>query len=1565
MPDSSETVNGEPNAAEQAPPSPYVGLSYYTVKDAPFFFGRESERRLVMSNLRAARLTLLHADSGVGKSSLLRAGVAARLEEIARSKLIHGDAIDVPVVFKEWKDNPVLGLIAEIEQTVSSYLPPDAAVELPRSSLTEAISAALKALDVAVAANRVPVGAVQGGSPGEDRGRPSTLLIILDQFEEYFLYGSDEVQERLADELSAAITQPDLSANFLISIREDSFAALGNLLRGRMSNVYGNDLYLDYLDSNAAREVIERPVDRYNRLYPDRWVNIEEGLVDALLADVRRDQDDHQRGGAGANGDLVSPAPDGASAADANGHDGQVITPYLQLVMAKLWEHDQGSGLLQCRTLEELHGPRQIVADHLNTALDRLAPPDREIAIESLRHLVTPSGTKIALDVGDVAALIRKPVEQVAPVLAALAGDARVLRTVPPAPGKSPDNPANHRFEIYHDVLAGPINDAANASELQQERDRVSRFRRIAAGALALAALAVAGAVVAVFALEDAATQKQTALSRSLAASAERQLATNPELATLLSLAAWHVHPTPLAENALRDALPQLQLQRTLQANPPVSSTAFSPDGSMIAVGNSDGIASVWDAGTHKRLATFGVPGLSALESVAFSPDGSKLVTAYGDGTARIWDVKSHRQLGQPLTQQVQGDLTSAVFSPNGKQIVTAGNSGVANIWDVRTHKLLHTLSLSDGSSLTDAAFSPNGKLIAASSDLDELEVWSATTYQPVTTQTNTGTPLYSVAFSPNSKELIAATGSDQAYIWNSRNLGQPLRELSGADFTTIDLLTNAMWSHNGKLIVASGLDGETRIWKASSRSVDPVRMLKAGNASMLSVAIDARGDRVVTAGADGLVRIWDPRNGKQLGAPLRTTGVDLVKGAAFNSDGGLVGNATYEGNVNMWNAVTGKLLFHYTLPHRAGANNIRIRDVRGRGTMAIVAGNDGEAYVIDARSGGLMRELAPNSATNITAADYSPATNEWVTAGQENSSWVIRLWRFSGSSWQSGSWTEIGNSKGITEPSSVGYIYDAEFSPDGKRIVVASDDGVARIWSSSGANLNALATFPNPYNSRAAGSAIESATFSQDGTRVLTASLDGTARVWDAVGAKHSNLATITDPEGDQLRWAAFSPDARWIATASLDGLVRVWDVASGRQLLELAGHSGSVNTVWFNSQGTRLVTASDDGTTKLWNALPVNEQGDSVDELPQADVATVAFSPNGRMIATANADGYTRLWDATTRQHQWLGQFAEPGGAAVSSAEFSDDGQWLVSADNKGKAFLWSVSSHQLLARLQDPDTSMAPLASAEISPDRTRVVTAGSDGARLWEVHTSTSATGVPIVRATPLKLLSPGSSLRWAVFSPDGRLVVTADNAGTAKIWDVSTSRPLATFTEPGGESVSDAWFSPPLSNTTPQWLRQLVEASSIRLPSGRLEHSLVVTSSDDGTARVWNIRTGAQLVEFREPGGSSIYNATFSPEGQFVLTNGQDGVARIWSLQTGAQMTQFSVADSIPDAEFSTLPGDRVVVGTEFGTARIFSAGLDHPMSQLVRTACGQLTRGLSAAEAREFGSPVTDPCARG
>ena len=204
------------------------------------------------------------------------------------------------------------------------------------------------------------------------------------------------------------------------------------------------------------------------------------------------------------------------------------------------------------------------------------------------------------------------------------------------------------------------------------------------------------------------------------------------------------------------------------------------------------------------------------------------------------------------------------------------------------------------------------------------------------------------------------------------------------------------------------------------------------------------------------------------------------------------------------------------------------------------------------------------------------------------------------------------------------GPVYAAAFSPDGTRIVTASDDRTARVWdTATGASLAELKGHRAGHNSAA---------FSPDGTRIVTASNDRTARVWDAAtGASLAELKGHTS----QVYAAAFSPDGTRIVTASNERTVRVWDAATGASLAELKGHTSEVRSAAFSPDGSRIVTASQDSTARVWDAAT----GASLAELKghTGQVRSAAFSPDGTRIVTASNDRTARVWDSVPWRERW----------------------------------------------------------------------------------------------------------------------------------------------------------------------------------------------------------------------------------------------------------------------------------------------------------------------------------------
>src|SRR5262249_29594852 len=207
-----DTARGTP----QRPASPYVGLVPFGEEDAAFFFGRTHEAAIVAANLRSSRLTVLYGPSGVGKSSLLMAGVVHTLRAQARAHSAE-NAVAVCVV-RAWHDDP-LRAVREAAREALQEVGGDTALEPDQPTLARSLRA-------------WPAHAV-------------TLLLVLDQFDEYLQYHADEQKgDRLtgfAAELAEIVHDPNLAVNVLISIREDAWARLDRF-EGHIPLLFANYL---------------------------------------------------------------------------------------------------------------------------------------------------------------------------------------------------------------------------------------------------------------------------------------------------------------------------------------------------------------------------------------------------------------------------------------------------------------------------------------------------------------------------------------------------------------------------------------------------------------------------------------------------------------------------------------------------------------------------------------------------------------------------------------------------------------------------------------------------------------------------------------------------------------------------------------------------------------------------------------------------------------------------------------------------------------------------------------------------------------------------------------------------------------------------------------------------------------------------------------------------------------------------------------------------------------------------------------------------------------------------
>jgi len=242
--------------------SPYVGLVPYGERDADFFFGRSEDIAFVSANLRSSRLTIVYGPSGVGKSSLLQAGVVHNLREEARTA--DPDHAFAVCVVRSWLGDPT-GTLEEAARSELEPLAGDEALPPPCATLCESLR--------------------------EWTRESGTLLVVLDQFEEYFQYhpgeGDQELLTGFAGELADVVNDSALPVNVLLSVREDALAKL-DLFAGHIPRLFGNYLRIEHLSERSARQAITGPIAAWNRTQQDggRPYEIEPALIDRVLEDA-------------------------------------------------------------------------------------------------------------------------------------------------------------------------------------------------------------------------------------------------------------------------------------------------------------------------------------------------------------------------------------------------------------------------------------------------------------------------------------------------------------------------------------------------------------------------------------------------------------------------------------------------------------------------------------------------------------------------------------------------------------------------------------------------------------------------------------------------------------------------------------------------------------------------------------------------------------------------------------------------------------------------------------------------------------------------------------------------------------------------------------------------------------------------------------------------------------------------------------------------------------------------------------------------------------------------------
>jgi len=698
------------------------------------------------------------------------------------------------------------------------------------------------------------------------------------------------------------------------------------------------------------------------------------------------------------------------------------------------------------------------------------------------------------------------------------------------------------------------------------------------------------------------------------------------------------------------------------------------------------------------------------------------------------------------------------------------------------------------------------------------------------------------------------------------------------------------------------------------------------------------------------------------------------VRLAAFSPDGGLVATVTVAGEVTLWSSAAGP----FVLPKDAGP----VSQVEfSRDGARLVAGMaDGSAWEwrIDAptRATRYSGHRGP-----INTATFEPSASPRVlTASMDG---TVRIWTGENASAELslpsaeiprlGSAASLQNlSEALLQRAFVAppAVHVARFSPDGRVVAAGRNDGSVLIWPA-----DAIAS-PLALNAHAA--AVRIIAFNVRSDRLLTAGDDGLVKIW-SLGSKPQLLTQFSHAQA--VTAVGFDPTGIRVLTASGDGTIRV-SYTNGKPPLDLTGHRQPIMGAQFSPDGQRVLAVSLDGSVWVWNvdaeqarSVRIHDQAVSGTEIvrlaPQfallgheAPVWSAVFDVRGERVLTASDDGTARVWELTTEglRSTFMMEFAQgllSAGEPIAetddelvNAVFGSDGS-IVAVARDGRARAWFQNSTR---EPETVSTLLRPAVSA-VSPGGGTIAAGFDDGS----VHV------LNLSRREPIVLRGPNARVQTIGFSPTGTVLGAGFVDGSARIWRLDDpqsgvllgahtgpvsvlafapdGRSLATASDDGNAIV---WS---VEGRNLRTLRSLRDRAPVGTLAFSPDGSWVVTGGGDGKARIWDLTRQTDPLELAH--GSQITSVAFNADSHRLLTV-STGEVKIWSGRNWREVhTLPSRGAPIIQAAFAPAGKDLIVIGSADGVARIWPQnGLGDPIE--LRGHTKPLVAALFSSDARHL-----------